>query len=319
MGTYVPTAARTDRTVLTQDAFRKHLQLLCKLAEVEMKEAASSFSVSYKYRHLLLVLNNRGVLTVEGACFVDFSGSDISSWVCNLFSQHKLMQPQRVILSKCAWYKCKVRYDPLLVGFESDSVFWNCDMRHAPVKWERCTFASCISDIEGELAIHCDFDNCFVHVDRSSDSVFRRSVVGVQYSERDTFRDSSFHRIPILHFPDYNGKIKVHLGMEGDDLITLYHTEGTGSHPDPILQTIGLGSEGRTCTFMCTGRSIMVTTGCFFGTLQEFEDAVKQTYSHPAQPVLRLRDAYLAAIAMAYAHFRSLLLKYAAQKARKAP
>jgi uncharacterized protein YjbI with pentapeptide repeats len=48
-------------------------------------------------------------------------------------------------------------------------------------------------------------------------------------------------------------------------------------------QIANIGSRNATLTaFFCTNSQIYVTTGCFFGTLEAFEEAVYEKYPHPS-------------------------------------
>jgi hypothetical protein len=48
-------------------------------------------------------------------------------------------------------------------------------------------------------------------------------------------------------------------------------------------QIANIGSRNATLTaFFCTNGQIYVTTGCFFGTIEVFEQAVYEKYPHPS-------------------------------------
>ena len=67
----------------------------------------------------------------------------------------------------------------------------------------------------------------------------------------------------------------------------------------PIIQIFPIGSRGDYLTAYITDKGPFVKTGCFFGTIEKFKEAVKNTHGNNNHA-----EEYLAAIALIETHAR---------------
>ncbi|MCX6896287.1 MAG: pentapeptide repeat-containing protein, partial [Verrucomicrobia bacterium] len=75
--------------------------------------------------------------------------------------------------------------------------------------------------------------------------------------------------------------------------------EKISDSPRPFLQVGGLGSDGRMLLAFSTDKGIRLTTGCFFGSVDEFKAKLKTTHGDNVHAV-----EYEAALTLIETHFK---------------